>query len=209
MSAPESMTYGSLVTDIMTYAERNDADFVNQVPRFVMLAENRLAVEAKGLGNVRIVASQFSAEASIVQKPNRWRQTRSWSLTDSQGTTHYLNPRKYEYCKLYASGMAPGVPEYYADMDYNHFFVAVSPASAFDFELSYHEKPEPLSEANQSSWTTRHAPQLLLYASLLEAQPFLKNAGMLSLWQSQYAEALASLQKEESNFNHDSTEAGK
>ena len=209
MSAPESLTYDSLSKDIQQYAERDDDKFVAQLPRFIMMAEQRIAVEAKGLGLVRVVNSKFQANNPVVEKPARWRQTKSWSYVNSKGVTVYLAPRKYEYCKLYTSDSVAGDPEYYADADYTHLYVSVPPVSAMTFELSYYERPDPLSEANQTNWTTQNAPQLLLYACLLEAQPFLKNLSMLSMWQSQYAEALASLQREEANFNHDSTEAGK
>ena len=94
-----------------------------------------------------------------------------------------------------------------ADYDYSNLFLAVAPSGAFEFEMSYHERPDPLSDAMQVNWTTRNAPQLLLYACLLEAQPWLKNPAMLAMWQSQYAEMIAALQREEQGFNHDITEA--
>ena len=207
MTAPEAMTYSSLVSDIANYAERHDQEFLEQIPRIVMLAEQRLALEAKGLGQVQVVAGKFTANDPVLTKPERWRQTKSLFYVKSDGQAVYLKPRKYEYCRLYSSGEPAGDPEFYADYDYNHFFLAVTPAAALTFELSYHARPEPLSEGVQVNWTTRNAPQLLLYACLLEAQPWLKNNGMLSMWQSQYAQVLVSLQKEEAGFNHDVTEA--
>ena len=38
MSA-EALTYDSLVSDVQVYSERSDDVFVNQIPRFIMLAE--------------------------------------------------------------------------------------------------------------------------------------------------------------------------
>ena len=209
MSAPEALTYDSLVLKIQGYAERNDAEFVAEIPGFVMLAEQRLALEAKGLGFVRVVEFSFTPGNPVQEKPQRWRQTKSLYYQDAQGEIVYLLPRKYEYCKMYSSGLTLGDPKYYADVDYNHFYFAPAPVSAYAGELSYYERPEPLSETNQTNWTTRNVPQLLLYACLLEAQPYLKNTQMLSLWQAQYAEIIASLQREEANYNHDTTEAGK
>ena len=52
--------------------------------------------------------------------------------------------------------------------------VAAKPDQAYNFELAYFERPLPLDETTQTNWTTQYAPQLLLYATLLEAQPFLK-----------------------------------
>ena len=197
MSAPEAMTYESLKEDIKVYAERSDDQaFLDQIDRFIMLAEQRLSVEAKGLGFVRVVKSQFSPGNPIIEKPARWRQTREFSYTNGSGIVHFLFPRTYGYCRVYASEGGLGDPEYYSDADWNHFYIARKPVQAYEFELSYFERPEPLSSSNQVNWTTVNAPQLLLYASLLEAQPFLKNNPQLSVWQSQYAQMLASLKQE-------------
>lgn len=207
MTAPEALTFDSLCNDIESYVERHDAEFVVQIPRIIMLAENRLALEAKGLGTVNVAKSKFTASNAVVKKPERWRQTRSIFYAKPSGELVYLKPRKYEYCRIYSAGEPAGFPEYYADYDYSNLFLAVAPSGAFEFEMSYHERPDPLSDAMQVNWTTRNAPQLLLYACLLEAQPWLKNPAMLAMWQSQYAEMIAALQREEQGFNHDITEA--
>ena len=202
MTAPEAMTYASLIRDIESYSERHDAEFLVQLPRLVMLAENRLATEAKNLGFLRVVNGKFEVSQPIVQKPAGWRQTKTWFFTTDSGEFKFLLPRQYNYCRLYNSGLAAGEPEYFADnYEFDHWYVAGVPQKAWDFEVSFYERPEPLSEANQTNWTTRNAPQLLLYACLLEAQPFLKNPGLLQLWQGQYAEMIAALQREETNMD--------
>ena len=209
MTAPQALTYDSLVTDIANYCERSDEAFLSQVDRFIMLGEQRISIEARGLGFLRVVESKFTANNPNLEKPERWRQTKSISYVNSQGELTYLKPRKYEYCRVYAAGQTAGDPQFYADTDYDHLYLAVTPASAMSFELSYYERPVPLSKDNQTNWTTRNAPQLLLYGCLLEAQPFLKNNVMLPVWQAQYAEIIASLQKEGATRDHDATEAQK
>jgi hypothetical protein len=171
---PEAMTYESLVSDIQTYAERSDDPFLSQIPRFIMLAENRIASEIRGLGLVRVVGFNLVSGNPTIEKPARWRETKSFSVVHTR--RDYLSPRTYEYCREYNTG--DGVPMFYSDYDFEHYYLAKTPDSNYAAELIYHERPEPLSETNQTSWTTRYAPQLLLYASLLEAQPFLKSARM-------------------------------
>lgn len=208
MSAPEAMTYGSLKEDIKVYAEReNDQVFISQIDRFIMLAEQKLSIEAKGLGSVRVVKGKLSINNPILKKPQRWRQTRDFHLILPTGEKCYLYPRKLGYCKVYGSGEVSGTPEYYSNYDLNHFFLAKTPDSDYDFEIGYHERPEPLSDQNQVNWTTVNSPQLLLYAALLEAQPFLKNNSQLGVWQNQYSQMLAMLQKEDTGYDHDSSEA--
>lgn len=171
----ESLTYDSLLTDVELYAERSDADFVAQIPRFVMMAENRIASEVRGLGLQRYATGTMTLGDPILPKPNRWRETVSINITTSSGRV-FLQERTYDYCRAFWPDITQqGEPRYYANYGYEHLFVVGSPSAAYPFELAYYERPEPLSESNQTSWTTQYAPQLLLYATLLEAQPFLKN----------------------------------
>lgn len=187
MTTNAVMTYDSLVADIQTYAERNDAPFVNQIPRFIMLAENRIASEIRGLGLVKVVSSRF--EGNVIKKPARWRENVNMiALVNSK--TVIMKERTYEYCRVFApDASVTGVPRFYADYGYEHWFIAPTPSSDYQFEASYFERPEPLSSINQTNWTTQYAPQLILYAALLEAQPFLKNDDRVATFQGFYTGA--------------------
>ena len=192
----EALTYDSLLSDIQTYAERSDTPFVSQVPRFVMLAENRLASEVRGLGTQKYVTGSFNSSA--FPKPERWRETISFNITTPSGRK-FLLPRSYDYCRAFwPDASQKAEPRYYADYQYEHFFVAPTPAQEYHFELAYYERPEPLSAENQTNWFTQYAPQMLLYATLLEAQPFLKRPECIAEFQSLYDRALQGLAQETS-----------
>ena len=206
MGAAAVMSYDKLLELVPQYTERKDAAFIAQIPSFIASAEFRLATEVKGLGLLRVVTSKMSANNPLVKKPRNWRQTKSFQLQQTLAPRPFLRPRKFEYCQLYNVEAAAGYPEFYSDANYTHFCVAPIPSGSWTYQLSFYEKPEPLSSTNQSNWTTENAPQLILYATLLEAQPFLKNSAMLSIWQGQYAELAAAIGKEEENSNHDATE---
>ena len=192
MSA-EALTYDSLVSDIQVYSERSDDVFVNQIPRFVMLAENRIASETRQLGSQQQVTGSLTT--NVLPKPERWRETISFRVTTPTGNV-FLQPRTTDYCRAYDSDSVPGTPRYYADYGYEHFLITPSPVGAFDFELSYYERPEPLSASQQTSWFTQYTPQLLLYATLLECQPFLKRPERMAEFQSLYERALQDLGQE-------------
>jgi len=55
---------------------------------------------------------------------------------------------------------------------------------------------QPLDSSNQSNWFTQYAPQALLYGSLLQAMPFLKNDERIPMWQAQYDKIITVLQNE-------------
>lgn len=204
MAAPEAMTYDLLVTDVQTYAERGDDPFVAQIPRLVMLAENRIASEARGLGFLRAVTTTLSAKT--LAKPARWRETKSFSITSS-GSISYLKRRGFQYCKTFNPTEATGVPRFYSDEVYEYWYITPVPATGYAAEILYHERPDPLSSANQTNWTTQYAPQLLLYATLLEAQPFLKTSERLQEFQGLYDRALMAVMKEDEKRQRPDAEA--
>ena len=47
-----------------------------------------------------------------------------------------------------------------------------------------------MDSSNQTNWFTIYAPQALLYGSLLQAMPFLKNDDRVQLWQALYQQAM-------------------
>jgi hypothetical protein len=201
------MTYTSLVDDIQNYAEREDQPFVDQIPRFIMNAENRLAREIRGLGSMAFVTSNLSQGNPTLVKPARWRETVSLTITLTDSTKKTLWPRSLQYCRSFWPNSAlTDEPDYYADYDYEHFYFAATPDDDYAFELVYYERPEPLSAQNETSWFTQYAPDLILYASLLEAQPFLKLDGRMQTFQALYDRAVQSLGNESMRRTSDITQ---
>lgn len=200
---PVGMTYSSLISDIQNYCERDDDPFVVSIPTFIMLAENRIASENKPLGFLRTVSGTF--EGPILEKPVRWRKTKSFSFTYS-GRREHLYERGYDYCRTYAHDSTQlAVPRFYADYDFEHWFIAPRPSGAYPFEIQYYERPEPLSTEQQTNWTTRYAPQCLLYAALMEAMPFLKTSERIPEFQALYDRAIGAIVKEDSERLVDAT----
>lgn len=200
----EALTYSSLVSDVQLYAERTDSPFVDQIPRFIMMAENRLASEVRGLGLQKYVTGTITGTIAgspvILDKPARWRETISFRITGPTGTNEgFLQERTYDYCRAFCpDALVTGTPRYYADYEYEHYLIVPTPATDYGFELAYYERPEPLSASNQTNWITQYAPQLLLYATLLEAQPFLKRPERIQEFQGLYDRALQGVAQESS-----------
>lgn len=197
MTTASVMTYSSLVDDIQQYLERNDAQTIAQIPRFIMLAEQVIASQIKFLGNLTVNESNMVASQAVIDKPARWHKTVSMNVT-VDGKRQPVLLRKYEYLREYAPDPAvTGVPAYYADYDYTHWLVAPTPADAYDFEVLYYERVQPLDSTNQTNWFTIYAPQALLYGSLLQAMPYLKNDERMGMWQQQYDLIITTLKNED------------
>jgi hypothetical protein len=106
--------------------------------------------------------------------------------------------RKYEYLREYwPDATETGVPVYYGDYDYTHWLVVPTPALDYTFEVLYYERIQPLDSSNQTNWFTIYAPQALLYGSLLQAMPFLKNDERMPMWQANYDQIMQTLKQED------------
>jgi hypothetical protein len=190
------MTYDSLTSTVLQYLERQDAAVVNAIPTFITLCEFEIAQEIKTLGQLTIANSTMTANNPVLAKPARWRKTVSMSVNN--GTS--MQPifvRKFEYLKNYWPNVTQtGTPAYYADTDYEHWYLAPTPDQAYTFEVLYYERIAPLSSTNQTNWLTQYAPNAMLYGTLLQAMPFLKNDAR-AIFQQKYSEAIAALKTED------------
>lgn len=192
------MTYESLLVDVRRYLERgfsaeSDQIVFEQLPRLITLAQRRIARELKIQGFIRPVQTNLQVGVAVYAKPDRWRDTISMTV---DGKPIYA--RAYEYLRNYWPDEAEtGTPQFYADYDFQHWLIAPTPVAAAVLEVMYYEQPALLGDDLQTNWLTEYAPDLLLYATLLEATPFLKNDERIQVWQAMYDRAAQALNGED------------
>lgn len=190
------MTYDSLVNDIQTYLERTDQATLDKIPQFIMLAEQIIAADLKFLGNLQVATSTMVQGDATIPKPARWRKTVSMNVTVA-GKRFPVLLRTYEYIREYwPEPTNEDVPKFFCDYDYEHWLIGPTPAAAYNYEVLYYERVQPLDSSNQSNWFTQNAPQALLYGSLLQAMPFLKNDERMPMWQGNYNRTIEVLKTE-------------
>jgi hypothetical protein len=193
-----TMTYDSLLVDLRRYLERgftveSDAIVYEQLPRLVTLAERRIARELKIEGFIQPVTTILQPGVAVYMKPDRWRDTISMSVDNVA-----IFARAYEYLRTYWPNEAlTDTPLYYADYDYQHWLLAPTPDAAQTLEILYYQQPPLLGDDLQTNWLTQYAPDLLLYAALLEATPFLKNDERIQTWQGMYDRAASAINNED------------
>jgi hypothetical protein len=195
-------TFNTLKEDIRRYLERgftlaSDQIVYEQIPRLINLAERRIARELKVEGLINVVTSTMQVGLAVYPKPDRWRTTVSFNYgIDNQYTQ--LFPRSYEYVRSYWPNRdETSAPLFYADYDYNNWIVSPTPDQAYPFEVLVYQLLPLLDDSNQTNWLTEYAPQVLLYASLLEATPFLKNDERIPVWQQMYDRSAQALNGED------------
>jgi hypothetical protein len=190
------LTYDSLVETTLQYLERSDAATREQIPTFITMCEFEIAQQIKTLGQMQVVESAMNAGNNVIAKPARWRKTVSFNVvTDTGRQPVFL--RKYEYIKSYTPDSdTVGLPLYYGDYDYEHWIVAPTPDQDYLFEVLFYERLSPLSSDNQTNWLTQNAPNAMLFGTLLQAMPFLKN-DQRTIFQQKYDQAMQALKAED------------
>lgn len=193
-----TMTYTSLLEDVRRYLERgftaeSDQIVYEQMPRLITLGERRISRELKIQGFIRAVQAPLQIGVATYRKPDRWRDTISMTVNGKP-----IFARAYEYCRSYWPNEAEtAAPEFYADYDYNHWLITPTPIAASTLEILYYEQPRFLGDDFQTNWITEYAPDLLTYATLLEASPFLKKDERIQTWQTMYDRAAQALNGED------------
>ena len=192
----QNLTYNILIEQIPSYMERRDTAFLSEIPTFITLAENRLATDMKQQGFQSVVTGNLPLDVSMA-KPAFWRETISFSYKDGDGVEHPILLRSLEYVKSYwPNPTLRDAPRFYADYNFQNFRFAPTPDDEYEFELVYYARLQPLDADNQENWLTLNAPQALLYACLIEANLWAKNADKVAAWTAQYDNARGGLLSE-------------
>lgn len=196
---PTAMTFTSLKVDVRRYLERGyveDTTVYEQLPALINLAERAIASELKFQGFINVVVTMLVQGTSVYDKPDRWRETISMNFgtgTDSNTRTPIF-PRSYEYVRAYwPDSSEQDVPLFYADYDYQHWLIGPTPNANFPIEILYYQQPPLLDDTNQTNWLTDYAPNALLYRTLLEATPFLKNDERIPTWSTMYGQQMQAI----------------
>lgn len=201
------LTYNSLVDTLQKYVERTDANFLSEIPLFIMLGERRVARDLKILGLKVYITDNLLIGQQTLQKPTRWLNNSTFNIgtkTDFN-TRKQIQQRSYEFCRMYWPDPTQTFePKYYADYNYNFWLIAPTPDLAYPYEIAYYQTPVLIDEHNSTNFLTENAPEVLVYASLLETASYLKDDERVAVWAQYYDKAKASLGDEDRNRIYDS-----
>jgi hypothetical protein len=202
---PQAMTFSSLKDDVRSYLERGasaatDPLVYAQIPKLINLAERRISRDLKIQGFQTVVTTNMQANVAVMAKPDRWRETVSINIGTGGASNSRVTiyGRSYEYCRSYWPDQTlTSAPVFYTDYDYKHWLFAPTPDIAYPVEIVYYELPALLDDESQTNWLTEFAPNVLLYGTLLEATPYLKNDERIPVWQQFYQMAAGALSQED------------
>ena len=185
-------TYTTLKTAIQDFTENEETTFVNQLPRFILNAEERI-LKACQLDVFR-KSSQGTASSgnAYLQKPDDLLSSNSLSVINGSSKEFLLYKQATLLQDYTPNPTTTGVPKYYADWDDSTFLLAPTPNDNFTMELHYFYRPDSITTAaSGTSWLGDNAELCLLYGSLLEAYTFMKgDADLMKQYTDRFIEAI-------------------
>tara|TARA_Y100000385_G_scaffold289920_1_gene361007 strand:- start:856 stop:1503 length:648 start_codon:yes stop_codon:yes gene_type:complete len=191
-----SMTYGELKQALQDYTENDETTFVNNLPLFIRLAEERILknvslnlFQKNQFGNMTS-GNQYLAAPSDFLAP--------FSLSfDINGDAEFLLFKDLDFVQTYTPDpTTTGQPKYYAQFDVDNFILAPTPDANYTVDIHYLYRPASLTAGADSgtTWLSQNAELALLYGSLVEAYIFMKGEPqMMQLYEQRMQESVARL----------------
>jgi hypothetical protein len=190
-------TYSDLKTSIAGYLARSD--LTNQIPDFITFAENRLRRELRVRQMLKSVTTATVSGDSTVEVPSDFLEIRDFVVL-----TNPIQPLSYSSPSTLSNdprASEVGVPKSYTILA-NEFLLSPSPDGVYTLRLLYYSAPPYMSSSNASNVFLNVAPDALLYAALLEAEPYLMNDGRVNTWGTMYDRAISSLTRSDENTQY-------
>lgn len=190
-------TYSDLKTTVANYLARTD--LTDQISDFIRFAELRLRRELRIRQMLKSVTTATVSGTSTVALPSDFLEIRDLIVL-----TNPVQPLTYSSPSIFSRNAR--VTEIGKPLDYtilaSEFQFAPVPDSAYTVKMLYYSAPEFLSDTNSSNAFIANAPDALLYASLIEAEPYLMNDARINTWGSMYDRAIATLTKSDESAQY-------
>lgn len=188
-------SYTDLVSEVQDWLFGR-TDLAAKVPTFVRLAEakaNRLLecrqMETRSTAAVNLA----SAEPEYVSLPIDFHTMRRIRVTDVKGkpALRFLTPVQMAD-KWEELGEAAGDPIWFTVIG-AEIQLCPTPVNANTLEMIYRCQLPALTAGNPSNWLLTEAPDYYLYATLLEAAPYLHEDERIAVWASAASAAVQQL----------------
>lgn len=190
-------SYSELQTAVASYLARTD--LTSQITDFIRFAELRLRRELRIRQMLKSVTTTTTSGDSTVELPSDFLEIRDFVVS-----TNPLQPLTYSSPSAFsrnARTTESGKPLDYTILA-NEFQLAPIPDSAYTVKLLYYAAPTFLSDSNTSNAFVANAPDALLYAALIEAEPFLMNDARINTWGTMYDRAISTLTKSDESSQY-------
>ena len=190
-------TYTELKTAVANWLDRDD--LTDRIPEFIALAEARF----NRVLRLRSMETKQTASTAAAQRnyalPTNYIQMRNFQLNTSPLTTlSYVTPEIYD--RLWG-GSTGGIPKFYTILA-DEISLGPIPGSVITMEMLFYKKFDNLSGSTATNWLITNAPDIYLYGTMLEAEPFIMNDERVQLWATALERGVSDLQEQDNKDRH-------
>lgn len=176
---------------IATYAQLNTAvaewllrdDLTARIPTFIALAEARMNRDSRLRTKDSIVRGTLAVSSQFTTLPTAFR--RMVNIEYQTTPVRALELRTPQQMDMIRASNPTGTPYYYC-VHGTELEVVPVPEAEVTLGLIYYSGITALSDSNTSNWLLAAAPDIYLYATLLQSSPYLKEDERVALWASLY-----------------------
>ncbi len=188
-------TYDDLKTSLKNWADRDDLNTF--LPDFIALCEARFNRELRLRSmEQKEYANTVGGQANYAL-PTNFLQMREFRLnTNPTVSLRYVSPEIYE-----AWNLGSGEPTFYTIIA-NEIRLGPVPAGVYEMEMLFWRKFPNLSSTVATNWMLSNAPDVYLYGSLMEMEPFIQNDARTALWSAGYDRAIQNIQLQDDKDRH-------
>lgn len=180
-------SYSTLCDAVGRWLYRDDLTDV--IPDFIALAESRInrdlqvrAMETSATGTLSGATFSLPSNLTIAQRLSIQADSQEIEL-------RYVAP---EMISKYSAGT--DLPQMYTIIG-GQAKVIPAPDGTYTYTFYYMADFPALSATQTTNWLILNAPDVYLYAALLEAAPYLQDDARLALWTQQYQIAVQNVQE--------------
>ena len=189
-------TYAELTQQILDYTETDDNVLTSTINNDIIEhAESRIFRNADLDVFKKYKTASLTSGDAFVAMPGSTPQTfafiRYVQIFSTDNVRISLEKKDSSFINEFLPNRTTtGTPKYYANWDNDTIVLAPTPDAAYTVELAYNAQPTGLSSSTTTTWISTNAPEMLLYACLVEAFKFLKNPQMVQMYEQYYKEHL-------------------
>jgi hypothetical protein len=195
-----SFTYLQLKNAIKAYTEYEETSFVDNIPMFIRLSEERILKNVQlslFRKNATATTNSGSAAAQYIKVPSDFLAPFSLSMTGTNGDKFFVEFKDPSFVQTYTPDpTTTGTPRYYCQFDVDNFLMAPTPDAAYTAELHYFYRPQSITAGSDSgtTWLSENAEMALLYGSLIEAYIYMKGEpDIMNMYTQRFQESLVGI----------------
>lgn len=179
-------SYSELVTAVGNWSDGAIPTAI--IPDLIALAEARFN---RTLYMPQSETTATASAAAAMSFPSDFRQLRGIFLDkDPRVQLEQVSPSTL---RATYNVQATGEPRAFAIQD-DQIILGPSPDDAYEVEIVYYAKIPALTVSNTTNWLLTDAPDVYLYATLMQGQAYIRDDDAIGLWKAALDEALMELQ---------------